>query len=88
MFSLLRHGISFGESDPYFGADLGFFVYWLPVELTLYGWAFSDGKDKGLTAPLVGGDGWDSPRLFEIGGDAFALHALLRADDVAVEQTP
>ena len=24
----------------------------------------------GITAPLVGGDGWDSPRLYEIGGDA------------------
>ena len=24
----------------------------------------------GHEAPLLGGDGWDSPRLFEIGGDA------------------
>jgi branched-chain amino acid transport system substrate-binding protein len=24
----------------------------------------------GIEAPLVGGDGWDSPRLYEIGGDA------------------
>jgi len=24
----------------------------------------------GIAAPLVGGDGWDSPRLYEIGGDA------------------
>jgi len=24
----------------------------------------------GLTAPLVGGDGWDSPRLYQIGGQA------------------
>nr|MDQ3804035.1 ABC transporter substrate-binding protein [Acidobacteriota bacterium] len=24
----------------------------------------------GIPAPLVGGDGWDSPRLYEIGGDA------------------
>ena len=27
-------------------------------------------KDLGLAAPLVGGDGWDSPRLYEIGGQA------------------
>ena len=26
----------FGETDPYFGADLGFFVYWLPFESMLY----------------------------------------------------
>ena len=27
-------------------------------------------KDLGMVVPLVGGDGWDSPRLFEIGGQA------------------
>ena len=26
--------------DPYFDADLGFFVYWLPLENTLWTWAF------------------------------------------------
>jgi branched-chain amino acid transport system substrate-binding protein len=26
----------------------------------------------GIEVPLVGGDGWDSPRLYEIGGDALA----------------
>jgi uncharacterized membrane protein (UPF0182 family) len=36
MFSLLRHGIAFGESDPYMEMDLGFFVYWLPIESMLY----------------------------------------------------
>lgn len=36
MFSLLRHGIPFGESDPYLEMDLGFFVYWLPIESMLY----------------------------------------------------
>jgi branched-chain amino acid transport system substrate-binding protein len=25
---------------------------------------------KGLNAPLVGGDGWDSPTLYQIGGAA------------------
>jgi branched-chain amino acid transport system substrate-binding protein len=29
-------------------------------------------KELGLDAPLVGGDGWDSPRLYEIGGQALA----------------
>ncbi|MDB4883229.1 MAG: hypothetical protein JWL95_1995 [Gemmatimonadetes bacterium] len=36
---LARTGRAFGESDPYFGADLGFFVYWLPFETTLFYWA-------------------------------------------------
>jgi branched-chain amino acid transport system substrate-binding protein len=27
-------------------------------------------RELGMTVPLLGGDGWDSPRLFEIGGDA------------------
>ncbi|HEX7979671.1 MAG TPA: UPF0182 family protein [Gemmatimonadaceae bacterium] len=34
-----RVGQPFGESDPYFGADLGFFVYWLPLETEIYYWA-------------------------------------------------
>jgi uncharacterized membrane protein (UPF0182 family) len=36
MFSLLHHGLPFGESDPYVEMDLGFFVYWLPIESMLY----------------------------------------------------
>ncbi|MEO6527495.1 MAG: UPF0182 family protein [Gemmatimonadaceae bacterium] len=36
---LARTGRPFGEFDPYFGADLGFFVYWLPFETTLFYWA-------------------------------------------------
>ena len=27
-------------------------------------------RELGITVPLLGGDGWDSPKLFEIGGDA------------------
>ena len=27
-------------------------------------------KELGITAPLLGGDGWDSPKLFELGGTA------------------
>jgi branched-chain amino acid transport system substrate-binding protein len=29
-------------------------------------------KQIGIDAPLIGGDGWDSPRLYEIGGQALA----------------
>ncbi|HEY9425718.1 MAG TPA: UPF0182 family protein [Gemmatimonadaceae bacterium] len=37
--ALSRHGVPFGETDPYFEADLGFFVYWLPLENALHIWA-------------------------------------------------
>lgn len=33
------YGDPFGESDPYFGRDLGFFAHWLPLERSLYLWA-------------------------------------------------
>jgi len=36
---LARIGRPFGETDPYFGADLGFFVYWIPFETAIYYWA-------------------------------------------------
>ena len=38
-FDLARHGILFGETDPYFQFDLGFFVYWLPFETSLFIWS-------------------------------------------------
>jgi uncharacterized membrane protein (UPF0182 family) len=36
---LAMTGQPFGEADPYLGADLGFFVYWLPFETTMHVWA-------------------------------------------------
>ena len=36
---LARSGRPFGTLDPYISADLGFFVYWLPLENTLWTWA-------------------------------------------------
>lgn len=33
------YGDPFGENDPYFSRDLGFFANWLPVERSLYFWA-------------------------------------------------
>lgn len=37
-FLAARIGVPFSESDPYFAADLGFFVYRLPLELSLFHW--------------------------------------------------
>jgi uncharacterized protein len=39
-FELARFGQPFGEVDPYHAKDLGFFVYWLPFESSLWTWAF------------------------------------------------
>jgi len=39
-FFLARAGRAFQETEPYFGADLGFFVYWVPFENLLWNWAF------------------------------------------------
>ena len=35
---LASTGQPFLETDPYFGADLGFFVYWLPFETSVHYW--------------------------------------------------
>lgn len=40
-FLAARIGQPFGESDPYFAADLGFFVYRLPFELSLFTWTMT-----------------------------------------------
>jgi uncharacterized membrane protein (UPF0182 family) len=37
---LANSGTLFGETVSYVGADLGFFVYWLPFENMLWNWAF------------------------------------------------
>jgi uncharacterized membrane protein (UPF0182 family) len=40
-FDLSQHAPAFGVPEPYTGADLGFFVYWLPFENALYMWALT-----------------------------------------------
>lgn len=37
--AMARHGIPFMEREFYFQRDLGHYVYWLPLEQTLYVWA-------------------------------------------------
>ncbi len=37
--ALARHGIAFGEIEGMLNRDLGFYVYWLPLEETMYVWA-------------------------------------------------
>ncbi|HET6680678.1 MAG TPA: UPF0182 family protein [Gemmatimonadaceae bacterium] len=35
----VRWGLPFGETDPHFEADLGYFVWWLPFEQSMQVWA-------------------------------------------------
>ncbi len=37
--AMARHGIPFGEIEGFLGRDLGFYVYWLPLEESLYVWS-------------------------------------------------
>ncbi len=37
-FTLARQGVQFGERDPYFDVDLGFYVAWLPFEAAVHLW--------------------------------------------------
>jgi branched-chain amino acid transport system substrate-binding protein len=43
---------------------------YVPGYYTEVGTIARQARELGITAPLLGGDGWDSPKLFEIGGDA------------------
>ena len=38
LLGLVRYGVPFRDSDPYFHQDLGFFTYWLPFETALFYW--------------------------------------------------
>ncbi len=37
--AMARHGIPFGEIEGFLNRDLGFYVYWVPLEESLYVWA-------------------------------------------------
>jgi uncharacterized membrane protein (UPF0182 family) len=52
-FVLARDGRPFGEIDPYFGQDLGFFVYTLPFESELWTWVFMTVAVVGITVILL-----------------------------------
>jgi branched-chain amino acid transport system substrate-binding protein len=67
---------SYSEGDSDFRAQLtqiksanpeGIYV---PGYYTEVGTIARQARELGITVPLMGGDGWDSPRLWEIGGEA------------------
>ncbi|HEY2797380.1 MAG TPA: ABC transporter substrate-binding protein [Thermoanaerobaculia bacterium] len=43
---------------------------YVPGYYTEVGTIVHQGRELGITVPFVGSDGWDSPKLWEIGGDA------------------
>lgn len=49
-------------------------VIFVPGYYTEVGLIARQAKELGLNAPLLGGDGWDSEKLTEIGGDAIVGH--------------
>lgn len=67
---------SFSQGDSDFHAQLTQIksanpeAIYVPAYYTEVGTIARQAKELGLTAPLLGGDGWDSPKLWEIGGEA------------------
>ena len=67
---------SYSEGDSDFRAQLTQLksanpeIIYVPGYYTEVGTIARQARDLGMTVPLSGGDGWDSPRLWEIGGKA------------------
>lgn len=67
---------SYAEGDIEFRAQLTAIkaknpeVIFIPGYYTEIGLIARQARDLGINVPLIGGDGWDSPRLVEIGGKA------------------
>lgn len=67
---------SYSEGDIEFRAQLTALkaknpeVIFIPGYYTEVGLIARQARDLSITVPLIGGDGWDSPRLVEIGGEA------------------
>lgn len=67
---------SYSEGDTDFSAQLTSIkskdpqAIYVPGYYTEVGLIARQSRKLGITVPLMGGDGWDSPRLWEIGGEA------------------
>jgi branched-chain amino acid transport system substrate-binding protein len=65
---------SYSQGDTDFNAQLTAIkpsspqAIFVPGYYTEVGLIARQAKKQGITVPLLGGDGWDSPKLFEIGG--------------------
>jgi len=67
---------SYSEGDTDFSAQLTSIksknpqAIYVPGYYTEVGLIARQARKLGITVPLIGGDGWDSPKLWEIGGEA------------------
>ena len=67
---------SYQEGDQDFNAQLTSLkggnpeVFFVPGYYNDVGLIAKQARDKGITVPLIGGDGWDSTQLYAIGGQA------------------
>jgi len=82
---------SYSEGDIEFRAQLTALkaknpeVIFIPGYYTEVGLIARQARDLGINVPLIGGDGWDSPRLIEIGGKA--LENTYYSNNYAPEDT-
>lgn len=86
---------SYSEGDNDFRAQLNSIKRRSPEALFIPGYYTDAGqiaiqaRDLGLTVPLLGGDGWDSPKLIELGGTSinrsyYASHYFIGEERPAV----
>ena len=89
--------VSYSEGDIDFKAQLTAIrgvkpdVVFVPGYYTEVGLIARQARELGITVPLLGGDGWDSPRTVEIGGKAvdgcyFSNHYAADDPNPAVQQ--
>jgi branched-chain amino acid transport system substrate-binding protein len=87
---------SYSEGDTDFRAQLTNLkapnpeALFIPGYYTEVGLIARQAREKGLTVPLMGGDGWDSPKLAEIAGEAidgcfFSNHYTVESTEPRVQ---
>jgi branched-chain amino acid transport system substrate-binding protein len=88
---------SYSEGDTDFSAQLTSIkarnpqAIFVPGYYTEVGLIARQAKSLGITVPLLGGDGWDSPRLWDIGGEAlngsyYSNHSSMDDPNPAIQQ--
>jgi branched-chain amino acid transport system substrate-binding protein len=86
---------SYSQGDSDFNAQLNAIkgtrpdVIFIPGYYTEVGTIARQARDQGIRVPLIGGDGWDSPKLFEGAGSAlegcyFSNHYSAESEDERV----